>query len=479
MTCARILKMMILRGWISLIIVLVIQRMITDVRKPQHSHSLIKTMTTTASNVALAFSVTTQQHRHPLRDQRQRQRQNYRNFLYGLQGNHVHHVAAPDDTTNTTPITSFISGGIIQERHVPLPNGVNMQVICGIPNHHIRTSSQEPLIADTPVLLLLHGSFHSAWCYEEHYIPYLIHSEPNYIVIAPSWRGTAGTPPPPSIPSDTRPTPPKKVKIQEHVDDLYHLIQCIPTILQNVMSDTGKSSTATPTALSSSPLRLYIVCHSFGGIVLLKYLEKYYKNHDDTPHHHKDLTSLAGIVTMCMVPPPEFWKMTLRFLRRSIRQCYQITIGLSMKQCFTNVELCRTVFFDHTMDDATIQRYQSHLQRDSKIDIDFSDLTHQLQSKDLQSENGTAAFIARNNNSFPPCCVIGALHDYLVDTEAVLEAARYFHCYNTSTTTSDNDTELPQVTWIDSAHDVMLGRNWKNGATAIGEWIQQQENKKT
>ena len=174
--------------------------------------------------------------------------------------------------------------------------------------------------------------------------------------------------------------------------------------------------------------------------------------------------------------------MTLRFLRRSFRQSYQITIGFAMKQCCTNIPLCRTLFFDDTMDDTTIQRYQSYFQRDSKITIDVLDLAKQLPSKQVHAENGTATFIHRGDNdndsrtvTFPPCCVIGAKDDYIVDAEAVLETARYFACFHPNDDDDDTSVRVPNVTWIDSAHDVMLGPRWIHGATAIVQWIQQQQ----
>lgn len=212
----------------------------------------------------------------------------------------------------------------------------------------------------------------------------------------------------------------------------------------------------------------------------MKYLEKYYNNDNTNDQTH---LRLAGIITMCSIPPSGNGKMTLRFLRRSIRQSYQITMGFAMKQCCTNINLCRTLFFDDAVEDATIQRYQSYFQLDSKITIDLIDLSKQLPSKLVHAANGTASFIHRHNandsdhhqhsnDPFPPCCVMGAQHDYIVDAEAVLETARYFHCFHNE---NDTATLTPQVTWIDSTHDVMLGPKWKNGATAIVQWIQQQQ----
>ena len=396
-------------------------------------------------------------------------------FLSFVQ-NHRHSTHSHDRTSTrvASTTTTTTDGGIIQERRILLPNGVSMQVICGIPHSWIQSTSTP---SAPNVFLLLHGSFHSAWCYQEHYIPYFLSLQQNddnpfrsdTIILAPSWRGTAGT-----IITNIDDPPPKKVQMEEHVNDLHLLIQYIPTILQNVKSNNDSQIAAITklSLFSSSPLRLYVVCHSFGGIVLMKYLEKYY-NRDGMNVPPIAATTLAGIIPMCSIPPSGNGQMTLRFLRRSLLQSYRITRGFAMKQCCRDIELCRTLFFDETVDDRTIQRYQSYFQRDSTITIDLLDLAQQLPSKCTHAQNGTATFITENSD-FPPCCIIGARRDYIVDTDAVLETARYFNCVDHNEN-DGNASPIPRVTWIDSAHDVMLGGTWKNGATTIVQWIQEQE----
>ena len=53
--------------------------------------------------------------------------------------------------------------------------------------------------------------------------------------------------------------------------------------------------------------------------------------------------------------------------------------------------------------------------------------------------------------------MIGAKDDYIVDVEGVEETARYFG--------------LDAPTFVDSPHDVMLGRKWQNAADALDTWI--------
>ena len=55
---------------------------------------------------------------------------------------------------------------------------------------------------------------------------------------------------------------------------------------------------------------------------------------------------------------------------------------------------------------------------------------------------------------------MGAKHDFIVDREGVEETAQYFGV----------DEPVPMV---DSPHDVMLGRNWGEGASALMGWLEE------
>ena len=69
-----------------------------------------------------------------------------------------------------------------------------------------------------PPLLFLHGSFHSAWCWEEHYFPHF--EQLGYNCYAMSMRGTKAT----GMPTDESESKRKSVKVEEHVRDLSFVI---------------------------------------------------------------------------------------------------------------------------------------------------------------------------------------------------------------------------------------------------------------
>jgi pimeloyl-ACP methyl ester carboxylesterase len=313
----------------------------------------------------------------------------------------------------------------VYEDQVELPNGVSMQVLSSFPANPN---------ADKPVLLFLHGSFHAAWCWSEKFFAYFV--DAGYTVVAPSWRGTGGTPAGEGI---------KKVQIMQHVSDLEGLLEALPSIIQR---HGGKPPTNT---------KPVVICHSFGGLAVMKLFEA-----DPLKR------PFSGVVTICSVPPSGNGKMTMRFLRRSLVASWKITAGFAMKKCLTDASLCRQLFFggetfvkddgtieDYGVSDADVQRYQSYFARDSAATIDLLDLAKKLPSATTNAD-GRAAFV---DDSFPPCLVMGASDDYLVDREGLEETARYFG--------------LDEPIIVDSPHDVMLGSKWENAASALKHWLQE------
>jgi hypothetical protein len=150
--------------------------------------------------------------------------------------------------------------------------------------------------------------------------------------------------------------------------------------------------------------------------------------------------------------------MTMRFLKRSLVDSWKITAGFAMKRCIQNDSLCRDLFFggrddDNGVSDEDIERYQRYFARDTEAVIDIKDLLKHLPSR--QAVNGKAP----NVDMFPPCLVIGAQRDFIVDREGVEETATYFG--------------VSEPLYVDSPHDVMLGRNWEITANIIQNWVKE------
>jgi pimeloyl-ACP methyl ester carboxylesterase len=320
--------------------------------------------------------------------------------------------------SSSTYSSSYSSTCEPSSSKVKLSTDVLMEVLLCRPQNSVACNDH--------VLLFLHGSFHGGWCWMEYWGPYF--ASKGFTVIAPSWRGTGGTCAGNGV---------KKVKIAEHVADLNSLIEQIPHILSINQSNSTKQTLPT------------IISHSFGGIVVMKFLEQLHEE-------KKSINNVfSGIVTMCSVPPSGNGPMTLRYLKRSLQDSYKITVGFAMKRCLSNTKLCRELFFDNSVSDSTIARYQRYFARDSEATIDLLDLAKQLPSKQT-NEQGVADFVT-DSSSLPPIAVMGASHDFIVDSIGVHETATFFGNVETI--------------FFDSPHDIMLGSNWENGAGALYQWI--------
>ncbi len=287
-------------------------------------------------------------------------------------------------------------------------------------------SSKPKNLTNKPPLLFLHGSFHGSWCWSEHFFPFFV--ERGFPVVAPNLRGTGGTKAGDGV---------KKVKIMEHVADFN-------AFLEDVLPQLGYTD-----------VKPIVVCHSFAGLAVMKYLEQ------------NPATRFSGIVMMCSVPPSGNGKMTKRYLRRSLVDSWKITAGFAMKRVLKNDVLCRELFFGgktKTREDGSIEnygladddilRYQAYFARDSDATIDLFDLATQLPSS-ATTLDGRALFVAQ----LPPCLVMGATDDMVVDRDGVTETAKYF---------GQDDFKL-----VDSPHDVMLGAKWQNAAIALHKWIEE------
>lgn len=236
-----------------------------------------------------------------------------------------------------------------------------------------------------------------------------------------------------------------KIKIEEHVSDLRSCLQLLPDLLG--MQHDGDDDN-----------RPVLVAHSFGGLTAMKYLELH-------PDH-----GLSGLITMCSVPPSGNGPMTLRFLKRSLVDSYKITVGFVLKRCVVKEDLCRDLFFggrkvahpdgkveDFGISDDDLHRYQAYFARDTAAIIDVGALLPSLPAK--AAVDGKTPCLS----VLPPCLVVGASRDFIVDKQGVLETAEFL------------GVESPL--FVDSPHDVMLGQNWRNGAAAIHDFVSTQVKK--
>ena len=247
----------------------------------------------------------------------------------------------------------------------------------------------------------------------------------------------------------------KKVKISSHVADFYSFLQSL----------SDKSPNNIGLNLGDSP-QIVLIGHSFGGLTIMKFLEEFYSKTSSLTRSNGDETiNLAGVGLACSVPPSGNGPMTLRYLLRSFRDSYKITVGFAMKKAIVDKGLCRELFFgedeiESGISDSELERYQSYFERDTVATIDLRDLAGKLPSKLADKKSGEAPFSGKLSLlPFKPF-VMGATDDFIVDKEGIVETGKYF------------GLDEMDVNIVDSPHDVMLGKKWRNGANAFLEWIE-------
>jgi pimeloyl-ACP methyl ester carboxylesterase len=242
-----------------------------------------------------------------------------------------------------------------------------------------------------PPLLFIHGSFHSADCFGDNFLPYF--EEKGWDVAACSLRGTGPTG---MLQGDQS----KSIPIDRHVDDVKRVLG----------------------SFNAPPI---IVAHSFGGLVTMKLLE------DATVREN-----VHGVVTMCSVPPTGNGPMTGRFVQRGdYWKALQITRGFVLKEVRKNAKLCRELFFDERVSDADIAMYMQRFAADSEIGNDLGSLRGNLPSDVSMCKNnsGLASYLKGGDKygddieTTPSLrrLVVGAAGDYIVDREGVCETGRY------------------------------------------------------
>jgi len=169
-------------------------------------------------------------------------------------------------------------------------------------------------VKDTP-LLFVHGKWHGAWCWDEHFLPYF--ASHGYDSTAFSLRGHAE--------SEGR----KKLRwtsIAEYVADLEQV--------------AGKFDTP--------PV---IIAHSMGGFITQKYLE--------THHNH------PAVVLLTPIPPTGLWPTTFLVLRERPMVLFKAIATLSLYPVVETPEVARWSLFSNDFPQDLLEKYHLCLQNES------------------------------------------------------------------------------------------------------------------
>ncbi|CAE6973679.1 unnamed protein product [Symbiodinium sp. CCMP2592] len=155
-------------------------------------------------------------------------------------------------------------------------------------------------------LLLIHGSYHAAWCYEENFLSFF--RGQGFHTYALSLRGQGRGKMVPKLPVAGA--------LEEHASDIQAYVHHLRE-------------------LHGQPVVL--LGHSFGGLMVLQAAAALKDSQKG---------ALAGLILLCSVPPAGNVGIILRSLFKAPLQALRITWGFVARAFERDAELCRQLFFD-------------------------------------------------------------------------------------------------------------------------------------
>ncbi len=180
---------------------------------------------------------------------------------------------------------------------------------------HLEILTHRPVSDPRPTpLLFVHGMWHGAWCWEEHFLPYF--AEHGYVSHGLNLRGHGGS---------------------EGRERLRW------TTMADYAQDVAEVS-------SQMPVHPVLVGHSMGGMLVQKYLESH-----DAP----------AAVLLASVPPGGVLRTTLRVCRSHPWAFLKANLTLSMFPVVGTPALAQELCFSADMPQETVQAYFARLQDDS------------------------------------------------------------------------------------------------------------------
>jgi pimeloyl-ACP methyl ester carboxylesterase len=250
---------------------------------------------------------------------------------------------------------------------------------------HLEVISKVPAGAHKTPLLFIHGAWHGAWCWAEHYLDFF--ADNGFAAHAVSLRGHGG--------SEGRDRL-RWTRIREYVADVAQVAASLPA----------------PPA---------VIGHSMGGFVVQKYLEQY-----KTP----------AAVLLASLPPQGANRTSLRLGVRHPIRFLQSNLSLSMYPLVATPRLAREAFFSKDLPEPELRAYWARLQDESWgafIDMLFRDLPKPLKTTPpmlvLGAENDVIFYrdqveaTARRYHTQAEW-LPGVAHDAMLDTRWRLGAER-------------------------------------------------------
>ena len=163
-------------------------------------------------------------------------------------------------------------------------------------------------------LLFVHGAWHAAWCWDEHFLEFF--ADRGYRALAVSLRGHGASPTAKAL---------RDCSFDDYIADIGSVAGRLPT----------------------APV---LIGHSMGGYLVQKYLET-----APTP----------AAVLMASMPPQGYLRSGLRWLRRHPLQFAKVSVTGRSLPYVSTPELARERFFSAHTPDELVRRYAARLQEES------------------------------------------------------------------------------------------------------------------
>ena len=167
-----------------------------------------------------------------------------------------------------------------------------------------------------PTLLFVHGAWHGAWCWEQHFLRYF--ADRGWLVKAVDLRGHGAD--------------------ADRKGLRWHRIA-------DYVADVAEAAAALP----EPPV---VIGHSMGGLVVQKYLETHLA---------------AAAVLVASAPPAGVLGTTLRFTMRHPLKFLKTNVTMSLWPIVETPELAREMFFTSAMRDSEVRAYHDRLQDESYL----------------------------------------------------------------------------------------------------------------
>lgn len=287
-----------------------------------------------------------------------------------------------------------------------LPSGLNMEVI-------FQKGSDKDLDKKTergeiPPLVFVHGSYHAAWCWAEHWLPFF--SRYGFDCYSLSLLGQGESDAPEGSVAGS---------LETHAADVADFIK---------------------KELSFPPV---LLGHSFGGLIIQYYVTnsvngQFSGSKDSHP-------KLAGAVLVCSVPPSGNSGLVWRYLFSKPIAAFKVTRSLAAKGFQTSLPLCKETFFSEHMEDHLVLRYQELMKESSRMPL-----------FDLRKLNASLPVPSVPKSSIE-VLVIGASDDFIVDAAGLSETGSFYG--------------VSPLCIEGVAHDMMLDCSWEKGAKEILSWL--------